>query len=55
MGDKEPGDPNREPRTTITPEEARQGKLVLRTATRRRIFISGLVLFAILAFVAALL
>lgn len=55
MSDTRPGAPDREPRTTLTPEEARQGKLVLRTATHRRIFISGLVLFAILAIVATLL
>ncbi len=43
----ESGEP-KGPKTRLTPEEARQGKLVLRTATRRRIFVSGLVLFAIL-------
>ena len=45
----------REPKTRLTPEEARQGKLVLRTARRRTIFVSGLVLFVVLVAVLALL
>ena len=54
---RDDGTPERpdEPKTRLTPQEARQGKIVLRTASRRTIFVSGLVLFALLVLLLALL
>jgi hypothetical protein len=40
---------------TLTPEQARQGRIALTTPRRRAVFFGGLVAFAALAVLAALL
>jgi hypothetical protein len=54
--DSGPGDHNTEPRHRMaTGEEARQGRIVLTTRTRRAAFIGGLVALVLLPLVIALL
>ncbi len=49
-----PGDP-RQPAPTLGPEEARQGRIILNTPTRRWVFFSGLVGLVVLAVLLAVL
>ena len=42
-------------RQTLSPEQARQGRIALTTPTRRAVFFGGLVVLVVLGVVAALL
>ncbi len=53
--DREPSPSSRDEERTHSGEQLRQGRIVLNTPLRRRLFFGGLIGFVILAFVLGLL